>query len=278
MTHFGLTIFSNDVEEDTLSRLMAPYNEQPTTPLERSLCRRQASEEIDLTDEYFTGKDDAWFEDKGYLRNEEGKWCYARCPDAKWDFWGRREMDFLIDARTGGKVDQIQLKHLDLKAANDNAAAKCQEAWEDWRYLVTNREEPPRWKNDWEGFRMVAHRLGLLVCLNVDELTLEQQLNTPRKLWPRQVKPGVDRYDVYIGHQMPQERFLERFKFQFHPYRLWAYLDQDGWHAPGRIGWFAWSDETPEQLLAHGRAYYERLVRGIETTPEHWLTVVDCHI
>ena len=273
MTHFGVAVFTEHGVEEEIAKLMAPYNEQPVTPEERAACRREIGDEVDVED--YPGRDDAWFEKSGFMRNAENKWCYVRHPDAKWDYW--RAMGWEVWMPKGGirAVSHIQLGEIDVPRTNQERDKKLAEAWKSWCQLRDTGEEPD--KNSWKGERGRFLDWGLITCLDETQLTDEHKGMAKHK-WPRQLQAGIDRYDVYLGTTITEAEFLERFKHAAHPWSTWAYLDEEGWHEPGKMGWWAISHETPDDLLAHKRKYIERVMRGIETAPKSYVTAVDCHI
>ena len=55
----------------------------------------------------------------------------------------------------------------------------------------------------------------------------------------------------------------------------YAFITPDGkWHAPGTVGWFATSDDTPESR----EAYLREWIAWIESDENPYVNFVDCHI
>ena len=55
----------------------------------------------------------------------------------------------------------------------------------------------------------------------------------------------------------------------------YAYITPDGeWHAPGNVGWFAASDDTPETR----NAYFEEWKAWVNSPDNPYVNFVDCHI
>lgn len=79
-----------------------------------------------------------------------------------------------------------------------------------------------------------------------------------------------------------KQYYLERFgtedqyiKEMMRPSVPYAFVTPDGkWHAPGRVGWFACSDETAESQ----DAYWDEWCNFIRNAPDCYVTILDCHI
>lgn len=81
--------------------------------------------------------------------------------------------------------------------------------------------------------------------------------------------------DYYKTYYHDRETYA-RYTAQFGSY---AVITPDGvWHAPGNMGWFACSDETPEALRDWNEHYYERFIKPYLEDESMMITVVDCHI
>jgi len=81
--------------------------------------------------------------------------------------------------------------------------------------------------------------------------------------------------EEYMRKRFPtEEDYIERMS-AFHTY---AVITPDGkWHAPGNMGWFGISSETPEEERAWQFGYYDRFIKpAIENN--WYVVIVDCHI
>lgn len=80
--------------------------------------------------------------------------------------------------------------------------------------------------------------------------------------------------EEYLKTKYPTEEDYIRSYTQFSTY---AVLTPDGeWHEPGKMGWWAISDATPEQEANFEKNYEEKFIKA--ANPEWNLTIVDCHI
>lgn len=66
-------------------------------------------------------------------------------------------------------------------------------------------------------------------------------------------------------------QYILREKWE-HPY---AFVTPDGiWHAPGVVGWFGSSDDTPESYCQ----YIEEWIQYVTSSEDPYVNFVDCHI
>ena len=61
-------------------------------------------------------------------------------------------------------------------------------------------------------------------------------------------------------------------------FSTYAVVTPDGkWHAPGKMGWWGFASETPEDEWMWENNYYDRFIKP--ALENNWyLTIVDCHI
>jgi hypothetical protein len=220
-----------------------------------------------------------------------GRYGYFRNPRATWDWYqiGGRWAGSVLSIKPGTEDESIaghpglmttpgegpdicRIKNIDFDHAAERSRKLLAEAWEEWSKLVNDgfsEKEKDGW-GKWSA-RDTAHGMGLIVCKDEHELNGAEW---KKELWPRQNTPGVNRYDVYT--QISEEEYKKRFETYFDPIRTYAYVDPDqGWQAPGKMGWWGVSHEQPEDRLAFSNAFYTWLRGG---DAHDWLVVVDCHI
>lgn len=104
-----------------------------------------------------------------------------------------------------------------------------------------------------------------------EEKLSEEEL---RKKWREYSTNGdgflSERY--YKERYVDEETFVRQCRYPTVPY---AFVTPDGvWHAPGRVGWFAMSDETAESW----DKYVEEWLDFIRNAPDCYVSLVDCHI
>lgn len=81
--------------------------------------------------------------------------------------------------------------------------------------------------------------------------------------------------EEYMRERYPPEAEYIRRETLFQTY---AVITPDGvWHAPGEMGWWAMSSETPDQARTWQDSYYDRFIKP--AIDNGWyITIVDCHI
>lgn len=78
----------------------------------------------------------------------------------------------------------------------------------------------------------------------------------------------------YLKAKYPTEEEYIKSYTQFSTYAVLTPCGE--WHEPGRMGWWAISDATPEQEANFEKNYKEKFIKT--ANPEWNLTIVDCHI
>lgn len=305
MTHFPVLVkisadklhyHGTDVRR-ALEALLAPYDEDPKD--QRFLAFN------DKTDEAFKKYDtasnyegvpykslyktfDAFCrKEEGYTLNAEGKYGYESNPNAKWDWWsiGGRWLGFFPvkegtakvigdpgafgNAPNEGAADIIKVADLDRDAIQKQMVEKAEAFFDEYA----------RWLNGekfdaWDGPRDMAVQLGLA---RVEKRSVEA--GPGEVAFPWKDTPGIDAERstwTDVATRIERDAFLEKFLCCFNPIAAWATLDDDGWHEPGKMGWFACSGETPEQYVAYKRAFMEKFIDS--AVDDDILVCVDCHI
>lgn len=84
-------------------------------------------------------------------------------------------------------------------------------------------------------------------------------------------RDNVTSADRFLS-QYPQQEDYTKSVMNIHPY---AYITPDGvWHAPGTVGWFGMSDDTPDTY----RKYLDEWIEYVNSVDNPYVTFVDCHI
>lgn len=83
---------------------------------------------------------------------------------------------------------------------------------------------------------------------------------------------GFFKAEYYLERYGTEEQYIKEMMRPTVPY---AFVTPDGvWHAPGKVGWFALSDETAESM----NKYFEEWCDFIDNGPDCYVSLVDCHI
>lgn len=228
-----------------------------------------------------------------------GRYGYWENPQAKWDFFtlGGRWSDHFPVTDAGmhfkgerswgmedvpvksGTADATQVKAVDWRRVSADTQQRIDEKYGAWcRY----RDSPADNEDPFYGIRDTAMSLGLVSCKNRSELTADEQDPGKFRLAPwsegRWLSAGNPRYDVLDLTPFSAAEWDASFRNYFHSLRPFAFLDPEGWHASGEMGWWGNSSCTPESSKGNSRNFTDTLSRWREVDPEGWVALVDCHI
>lgn len=129
--------------------------------------------------------------------------------------------------------------------------------------------------SSFEGPRSAAMSMGLLRVERGPVTTSPGETALP---WTRYVKAEGDGRRTWndVATDVTAETLETKYGRRFHPLVTYAAVDADGWHAPGKMGWFGCSTEGPEQCLAWCDQFVSRFLGGAD--PAATLVLVDCHV
>lgn len=124
-----------------------------------------------------------------------------------------------------------------------------------------------------EGPRSAAIDMGLLRVERGPAVAKDGEALLP---WSRLV-PATDERRTWndVATEVTPETLEAKYGRCFHPLVTYAAVDNDGWHAPGKMGMFGCSTEGPEQYLAWCDQFVPRFLSG---DPATTLVLVDCHV
>jgi len=233
----------------------------------------------------------------GYRLNDQGQYGYYTNPNAKWDWWqiggrwtghwpskdgaetgmGERSWANEGEEIPENRVDMIRIKDIDLESADKTTHKTVEEFLTEYQtYYETGDEEKDG--HPFSGPRHDGLNVGLVDCLDDDEITDEMRATCRLRKWPHQLKDGMDRYDVIRA--LPEGEELEEFKQflhdSFNRLRTYAYLDEKaGWVEPGQMGWWASNNSDTESRKKYSSGFMPWLRNGNQ---DDWVVSVDCHI
>lgn len=223
---------------------------------------------------------------------EDGRYGHFSNPNAKWDYWriGGRWRGHLYLRPTapgfvppqGGlaeagyeygpdhhkgpvpgsatEVDYCRIQDLDFERASREAQRRVDALWEELPLLLAGKKYPL-----FEGPRSTLLDVGILDCLDAHELK-------GNEFWKEKWDNG-DRYDV-IAVEPVREKYEQLLLTRLNPMSTFAFVDENGWHEKGEMGWFGCSSATPESAANHLTRYWDWLREGDQ---RDWVVVVDCH-
>jgi hypothetical protein len=232
----------------------------------------------------------------GYRLESKGRYGYYHNPNAKWDWWqiggrwtghwpakkdaedvGIGDPGLMTERAPEGRVDVIRIRNIDMALAEQETEQMVEKFLKEYAAYYENGKEPEG-SHPWSGPRSDGVNLGLILCLNEDEISDKMRVKGKLEKWPHQIKEGVDRFDVILP--LPEGDELEKFKQflrdHFNHLRTYAYLDPEkGWVEPGTMGWWASTDATPETRKEYSQGFMDWLRSGNQ---DDWIVSVDCHI
>lgn len=212
-----------------------------------------------------------------------GRWTNK---EAKWDWWviGGRWTGFyplrpavapalgepgaFENQPAPGRGDIVRFSDLDLdKIATETRvrAEKFHSAWAKWCVAPTNDLDSPRSR---------ALTIGLCRVVQGPAEPGDGEIVIP---WASVFRPEDERATWNDVCRVPErDAFLAEHIDHFNPIATYAALDEEGWHAPGKMGFFGCGSDEPDGKAAYVKAFFGRFIRTAR--PDDLLVVVDCHI
>lgn len=252
------SIISN-LEEPTWEEFVTIYNLEFEDPNDRVHYDEKTGRAYELTSYNPDSKWD-WYE-------VGGRWAGTlrlkgeRPPGQELNFsWGWK--DTPDDERPGkDRADRAQLKDIDLDGWREEARADAEAKYDRYEEFVALHGEHPKW--DWEG--------------NKDRIQEYRQEynNNPVVVAAREFFKNSGMFfnagDEFGGKT--REEYVASKVAGAVP--CYATLTEDGWLAPGKMGWFGMSSDGDNDRVRYHAEVNKMLD---ELDPETWITVVDCHI
>jgi hypothetical protein len=267
MTHFTVLVIGNDVES-----ILAPYDENMV--VEEHIDRTKE----DIHKEFVDYKErllkmiesgEAGGELRGFekltqsLETENQEWVKDWCgqdlddegntlstynPDSKWDWYqvgGRWTGTFIMRPGETGELGDKSWCNEDDEIPG-NRADVAEKGQIDWDTMNQNsRDQAAR---DWDD----------LMNPNPDTCHYKPEYVTKQR-------------ELHLKMYGTKEEYVKR-RGVWTPY---AYVDYNGWNAPGKMGWFGMSSDQTEDRDRYDREF----VNYIASLPDSTLlSMVDCHI
>jgi hypothetical protein len=273
MSHFTAAVFMTD-EEESVDMLLAPYDEK--TEIAPYIFATKAEiirEEKELLQRAFEGDYAEWKRDP--VRYE------AECVNSK----HIRYLKTIPDRMTWSdkKLYRAAIKgdEFMLNANGDRLSTYNPDSKWDW-YEIGGR---------WQGMLILKGRkkglrgtpvYGMKPAKGYDGAFVS---DIDFEAMKRREAKGIIPYEAALkdfvqGEAYGREMFPAEADYikQMTAFHTYAVVTPNGeWHAPGEMGWFGVSSETPEEARTWQLGYYERFIRpAIEN--HRYMVVVDCHI
>jgi hypothetical protein len=237
----------------------------------------------------------------GYKMTPEGRVGYWRNPNSKWDWYqiGGRWMGFYplkkaARARLGragafdnpakpGHGDIVQLADIDFEAVNRLTLEKAERFWAEYTDWLA---EPKA--GTFNDARSWAMNVGLIdvvqgpteekILSRYDVLDNEEAIEKRVIPWAAFITDPNDTRKTWndVCLVPTKAAFIKNFLHRFNVITTFAVLDDDGWHAPGDMGWWGADHSEEKDKDAYKRTFMERYL--LSASPTDTIVVVDCHI
>lgn len=215
------------------------------------------------------------------------KYGYYHNPNAKWDWYqigGRWRGFFPVkpsamvyvgppgafgNKAEPGRGDVVHLRDIDMDLVAKETREAAEKFWGEWQEFLAGKEF-----RAFEGPRERALSIGLLRVERGPALSDHTQKAIP---WSGKVRPDDDRANWHdVAKIMERDDFMAKCIDCFCPIKAYAALDNDGWHAPGTMGWFGCSDDEPDGYVKFAREFVGRFVKN--SAADDLLVLIDYHI
>ena len=273
---------------DDYTRVQVPFKEiYPTFEL--------------FAEEYHGAKKNEKTGTYGHWRNDQAKWDWF-CIGGRWSGFfplkaGRSPQvgrpGVFNNKATPGHGDIVRGGDIDMDFVATEARRRAEEFWTEWTAYL---EDPDKNEGQpFDGPRHTALNIGILDVVRGPAESTEKlkaiPWNRPGSKWKME-PTDARRTWTDVAKLLTHEEFLRDFLSSFNPIASYAALDDDGWHAPGEMGWFGCDNAEADakvkfhkEFMArfiHTKAPYEEpsaLEEGpVPPSPTDTLVVVDCHI
>lgn len=180
----------------------------------------------------------------------DGNYVSTRNPMARWDYWGEGCGESL-SPKEGADPEEWDY---------DSAIARAID-WDETLTPTPTRRDKIRAGRLWDAIVLGKYPDGVVdkVAWLSEEYGPFAQSRTPEEL-------------KAIG-KTRKEFVKAQTDFSWVPY---AVVDSDGWHAPGKVGWFGTSDEAPGAWSAWKENFRRDWIDTL--APHDRVTLLDCHI
>ena len=203
----------------------------------------------------------------GYKPDNNGRFGRRYNPNAKWDWWvvGGRWAGYLpakgVDSPR--MLDCCRIREIDFDFVESETTKRMNEWFQKWQEFLNGKEF-----DIFEGPRDKAISMGLLECKATKDLTEEDLKEKVCIPWD-----NGERYDVC--KPMNEKELKITLREHFISIKGYARLDSNGWQAPGDMGWFGCSSDTPEEHAKYSSSTLDFYKSGDHSD---WVVIVDCHI
>jgi len=222
---------------------------------------------------------------------------YWSNPNAKWDWWtigGRFSGTFPVKTTPtpktpilhemnqaesferslitslGGKMesspqagfaDVVLLSDIDMDRVASLTREEADKFFREYEAMLAGKVYPA-----FEGPRDYALRLGLVDVVRGPAEKTDGVVVLPWSRTDRLADNDERRTWNDVAKVVSKEEFDKTYMEGFNPLVCFAALDDDGWHEPGKMGFFGMSDATPTSMVEFKRGFVQRFIRAAKPT------------
>jgi len=172
-----------------------------------------------------------------------------------------------------GHSDIVRVSEIDMAAVEIESRRRMVKFWSEWKDLLLGKQFKA-----FDGPREWAMEIGLLhVVRGAYEAAGPHELAMPWSKGYPAISPDDDRYNwTDVAKILDVDTFEREYAAAFYSLATYAAVDNDGWHAPGRMGWFGVSHAKSDSKIAFQREFKGRFIDNSQ--PDDTLVCVDCHV
>ena len=263
MSHYTVAVITKTNDFDELEELMAPFSEYLETEPYIRRTKQQIIEDAKKHKESWAERvENGSEEERNKILHEESYRNIRKLLKAKTD-----EELYNAERYEDGTYDE---DGNELTTYNPNSK------W-DW-YEIGGR---------WDGLlrkKGTGRRCNTLQIKDWDISADPAEIKGIERFWEIVVEGAEpqDKNEEMASHLYNKDYYIQKYETKENyvetesVFTTYAVLLQDGtWLAPGEMGWFGASSESPEESLAWEKGYKDIIDK---LDPEWYVTIVDCHI
>lgn len=206
----------------------------------------------------------------GHERNEAGEWGYRHNPQGYVDRCCLDGAASILTKTSLGKlapfreVSIARIGDIDFNAMEHEAEREMREWWSLWEDVASGKlEDDPIFGVYYDLYQMGLHRM-----------VNEAEYIAAREKFPDDRRKWIEA--KYETDDFSREWFMENMKFYF-KWRTYAVVETDGtWNSPGKMGFFALSDESVEDGIKWATDFWDRFL--LNEDEDTVVVVLDCHV
>lgn len=217
---------------------------------------------------------------------ETNKLGYWRNPNGFWDWFvigGRWSGFYPLKSNTEPTLgtpgvfnnrpkndhgDVVHIGDIDFDKIAQEQKNRADKFFEEYEQLLSGKQF-----DAFCGPRSLAMDIGLIKLVKETVQAGPGEVALP---WANTVQPGDDRSSwTDLATVITKSELIEKYYDSFNPLTTFAYLDDTGWHQPGKMGWFGCDHAESDSKVDFRKSFYDNVFKDAD--PEDVFVLVDCH-